>query len=496
MQKAHAINDLLLPAIGIAAIVTLSSISFQFWCENQSAFEAENNGPMRLSCAEIESRDDLASKYVEVIDAKKARAFSVCLSDEALNICAFRVIPTNQPANPAERTLFVQGGSGSTAEEAEAYWKQVELAGLLRTSDSMYFRHIDCLSQQYPEVDFKNCYVLVPGAPIGSTSLSQHLVVFFILFGMAGLGCIAWLISGIRRLVSAGITFAPETDPLVPTASTPILPKAASETQPPAPAKPEWLTENSVVPPLPPIVYTSRILWLAAASMIVLTVLAFFYQASLPLGLEALGIFLSLGLLSASFLVTAKACIHADSICRKILSKDDLPFLTRRFFDRHDSNFKRRGFRHCNFYRSNQAYRQFTSEYLSDDGMTVASISHSIFAQAVTYHTILWSGEVILTIDIPLEGLQEHPKLSIVTGIKGEFGTTFAIHRQAIEGLKDQAVPLSPTDGLMFWVYATEIELQAMGSIPYQHVPILPFSAADDELATYSIGSLNEMPTT
>ena len=490
MKKAHAINDLLVPLLGICGVGLLLSLTLNMWRDNEAALAAEQNGARQIACAEVVSQSELERHYLEIKQAKRGNSISFQSTENDRNTCAFLLLPDNVNDDNGvafKHPVIVQGGSCITQQQAEQYCQNVELTGTIRNSDSLYFVHIESLTASYPNLDFQNAYVFAPGPPNGSASVTQHAIVFVIFMSMAILGCVVWLLFGIRQLIKSGITFKPEQDLTIPQASSPVIEwvdrsYVSVAAKPNAGINSEFANSDSVKPGKSRIILVKNLIVAMTIMLAIATCVVIYFRNVLPLGLDALGIFLTLGMLTASFLVTAKAVMHTDSYCRLNLQEHDLPRSSKRFFQRHENTLLNKGFRIGQSFRSNRAIKQYSKEYHSPNGQTVITLTHTCLAKAICCYTLLSSGQVIMTIDTPIMPLH-HPLLSVTTGIKANLGSTYSIHRQLIAKFEDAVLAVEPAEAPSLWHYTTEIEAQATGNRPYSLPPIPRLSSVEEKFA-------------
>ena len=72
-NKPHFVYDIAFPLLTVVGISLIFSFIYQMWVENNNMLAAQENGAPVFSCQQVIKRNDLASQYVEVTDAKKKK---------------------------------------------------------------------------------------------------------------------------------------------------------------------------------------------------------------------------------------------------------------------------------------------------------------------------------------------------------------------------------------------------------------------------------------
>jgi len=424
------------------------------WVENNNILAAKENGAAAFTCQQIIKQGDLASRYVEVTDAKREKWLSIYRNKEGRFSLALLATPStqNQDQNAITEGLIIQRGSFASKNECLEAAQNTQLTGLLRNSNSLDFKHGDNLSELFPLLDYSRCYVLVPNAS-GSPSTTQITIVMAIMMGTLMLWQLWGLITSTIDAFKYGVRFKPEVDtgfePIAQVADTTFVHRETMCVQ----------TTNTVNSPLSkpePIQFSDRP-WC-------------------PLGVDALLIFLSLGCWTVTLFSLAKSVRNIANSVRIPVDESSLPSSFTQHFHLLDLDLKSQGFEHHGTFITNRTIKQVTREYLETTGTTIVKITKTnVGVEAICCYSVLANGQVFATIDIEIPPAN-HPLMGITTGVKGNLLKTLEIHDQITSQFEDVVLRINARELDDASIYIERLEQQATGMVAYHDVPLPAFA--------------------
>ena len=487
-KKPHFVFDIAFPLLAVVALSLISSFIYQMWVENNNILAAKENGAAAFTCQQIIKQGDLASRYVEVTDAKREKWLSIYRNKEGRFSLALLATPStqNQDQNAITEGLIIQRGSFASKNECLEAAQNTQLTGLLRNSNSLDFKHGDNLSELFPLLDYSRCYVLVPNAS-GSPGTTQITIVMVIMMGTLMLFLLWSLITSTINAFKHGVRLKPEKDtgfegiePIAQVADTTFVHRETMRVQTTGSAA------NSPQDKPTPIQFADRpkceehiwlkVLMLGSVLLPIMAAATFFMGVWCPLGIDALLIFLSLGCWTATLFSFAKSVRNIANSARIPIDESSLPSSFTQHFHLLDLDLKSQGFEHHGTYATNLAIKQVTREYLESTGTTIVKITKTnIGVKAICCYSILANGQTFATIDIEIPPAN-HPLMGITTGVKGNLLKTLEIHDQIISQFEDVVLRISPRELDDASIYAERLEQQATGMVAYHDVPLPAFA--------------------
>lgn len=483
-KKPHFVFDIAFPLLAVVALSLISSFIYQMWVENNNILAAKENGAAAFTCQQIIKQGDLASRYVEVTDAKREKWLSIYRNKEGRFSLALLATPStqNQDQNAITEGLIIQRGSFASKNECLEAAQNTQLTGLLRNSNSLDFKHGDNLSELFPLLDYSRCYVLVPNAS-GSPSTTQITIVMAIMMGTLMLWQLWGLITSTIDAFKYGVRFKPEVDtgfePIAQVADTTFVHRETMCVQ----------TTNTVNSPLSkpePIQFSDRpkceehiwlkVLIIGSVLLPIMAASTFFAGAWCPLGVDALLIFLSLGCWTVTLFSLAKSVRNIANSVRIPVDESSLPSSFTQHFHLLDLDLKSQGFEHHGTFITNRTIKQVTREYLETTGTTIVKITKTnVGVEAICCYSVLANGQVFATIDIEIPPAN-HPLMGITTGVKGNLLKTLEIHDQITSQFEDVVLRINARELDDASIYIERLEQQATGMVAYHDVPLPAFA--------------------